>query len=67
MPPASIRVHDETEIIAEIDTQAVYHIPTTEESEPSKSIALALQTLFYQVHSTHQSSNIVMMAGLYNP
>ena len=29
--------------------QAVYHIPTREEAEPTKSIALALQTLFYRV------------------
>ena len=29
--------------------QAVFDIPTTEEDEPSKSISLALQTLFYKV------------------
>lgn len=29
--------------------QAVFHIPTTEEDEPTSSIPLALQTLFYQV------------------
>ena len=29
--------------------QAVYHMPTTEEDDPLKSIPLALQSLFYKV------------------
>lgn len=29
--------------------KAVYHMPTTEEDDPTKSIPLALQSLFYKV------------------
>jgi ubiquitin carboxyl-terminal hydrolase 7 len=28
--------------------QAVYHMPTTEEDDPQRSIPLALQSLFYK-------------------
>ena len=43
--------------------QAVYHIPTSEEPEPTKSIALALQTLFYQVPGALRAA-AVMVVGL---
>lgn len=32
-------------------SQAVYHMPTSEEDEPEKSLPLALQSLFYKVCS----------------
>jgi hypothetical protein len=34
----------------------VFHIPTTEQDEPTSSIPLALQTLFYQVQMLKASS-----------
>ena len=38
----------------------MFHIPTTEQDEPTSSIPLALQTLFYQVHSRGGS---ILMQG----
>jgi len=35
--------------LTHVNGQAVYHMPTTEDETPEKSIPLALQSLFYKV------------------
>ena len=40
--------------------QAVYHMPTSEEDDPLKSIPLALQSLFYKVPACYRCNTALL-------
>ena len=44
--------------------QAVYHMPTSEEDDPLKSIPLALQSLFYKVRARAVAARACAVAAL---
>lgn len=43
--------------------QAVYHMPTTEEDDPQRSIPLALQSMFYKVSCASTLSRLLIVEG----